>query len=156
MSITIQSSRFGAVEIPDEAVLEFPWGIIGLPGHRWALLARDADSDFRWLHSIDHPDVALPVTNPWLFFPEYAVDVPDDDAQRIGISQSGDADVYVTVRAGEALEDFRANLRAPILIHAGRGYQVLNEAPDAPVQAPMFPSGIALSEPEPVIESSVA
>jgi len=44
----------------------------------------------------------------------------------------------VTVRAGEELEDFSANLRAPILIAQGAGHQVINQAPDAPVRAPLF------------------
>jgi flagellar assembly factor FliW len=44
----------------------------------------------------------------------------------------------VTVRAAETLEDFSANLRAPILIAQGSGHQVINQAPDAPVRAPLF------------------
>ena len=41
MAVTLQSSRFGALEIPDEAVIEFPSGLIGLGGKRYALLARN-------------------------------------------------------------------------------------------------------------------
>jgi len=46
--------------------------------------------------------------------------------------------VYVTVRAADALEDFSANLYAPILISGGRGHQVINQSDDAPVRAPLF------------------
>jgi flagellar assembly factor FliW len=38
------------------------------------------------------------------------------------------------------LEDFSANLRAPILVNNGLGHQVINQAPDAPVRAPLFPT----------------
>jgi flagellar assembly factor FliW len=48
------------------------------------------------------------------------------------------ADVFVTVRTAPELENFRCNLRAPILISAGKGYQVINEADEAPVRAPLF------------------
>ena len=41
MPVTIESTRFGALEIPDDAVLEFPDGLIGLGGTRYALIARD-------------------------------------------------------------------------------------------------------------------
>jgi flagellar assembly factor FliW len=44
----------------------------------------------------------------------------------------------VTVRTGSAPSDFSANLRAPILVADGRGHQVINEASDAPVRAPLF------------------
>ena len=64
----IGSTRFGEVEVRDDAVLEFPDGLIGLPGTRYALLGDAPDSPFFWLHSVDHADVAVPVTNPWLFF----------------------------------------------------------------------------------------
>ena len=40
--------------------------------------------------------------------------------------------------AGAELADFSANLRAPILIAAGRGRQMINEAKDAPVRAALF------------------
>jgi flagellar assembly factor FliW len=46
--------------------------------------------------------------------------------------------VLVTIRAGESLDDFRANLRAPLLITNGHGYQVINEAPGTSVRAPLF------------------
>jgi len=44
----------------------------------------------------------------------------------------------LTVRAGASPADFSANLRAPILVAEGRGHQVINEASDAPVRAPLF------------------
>jgi flagellar assembly factor FliW len=34
--------------------------------------------------------------------------------------------------------DFSANLRAPIPVADGRGHQVINEASDARVRAPLF------------------
>jgi flagellar assembly factor FliW len=42
------------------------------------------------------------------------------------------------VRAAEEARNFSANLRAPIIIAGGRGFQVINEADDAPVRAPLF------------------
>lgn len=141
MSVTIESSRFGMVEIADEAVIEFPSGLIGLAGSRYALVARDPDDPFVWLHSIDDPSLAIPVTVPWKFFGDYSVEISDDEAARIGLADAADADVYVTVRAGEEIDEFTVNLRAPILVSHGRGWQVLNEAPEAPLRAPLF-SGI--------------
>ena len=138
MPITIQSTRFGTLEIPAENVVEFPTGLIGLGGCRYALVARDEDSAFAWLHSVDDPSLALPVTNPYQFFADYEVELSDDEAERIGITEDDPTSVWVTVRAGETLEEFTANLRAPILIRAGRGYQVINEAGELPVRAPLF------------------
>ncbi len=138
MAVTLHSSRFGVLEIPGEAVIEFPSGLIGLGGTRYALLARNEDSAFVWLHSLDDPDLAVPVTNPFRFFASFEVELDDDEADRIGLSDDDDTAVYVTVRAADALEDFSANLYAPILISGGRGHQVINQSADAPVRAPLF------------------
>jgi flagellar assembly factor FliW len=143
MSLILESSRFGTVEIADEAVVEFPSGLIGLDGTRFTLVAREAESAFAWLHSLDDPELALPVTNPFQFFPGYEVALSDSEATRIGIEDPEACDVWVTVRAAETLADFTANLRAPVLIAAGRGFQVINEADDAPVRALMFPDQTA-------------
>lgn len=138
MTLTIDSLRFGALEVASETVLEFPTGLIGLGGSQYVLLAREEDSAFVWLHSVDDPSLALPVCNPFRFFPEYEVLISDAEAQRIGVSDPTDCEVYVTVRAAESLEDFSANLRAPILISGGRGHQVINEHENAPVRATLF------------------
>ena len=138
MPVSIDSTRFGALEVPENAVLEFPNGLIGLGGTRYTLIAREESAPFLWLHSLDDPSLAIPVTNPWPFFPAFEVVISDSEAERIGITDPGAADVYVTVRAGEAIEDFRANLRAPILVANGSGHQVINEADGTSVRAPLF------------------
>jgi flagellar assembly factor FliW len=137
-TLTFDSSRFGTVEIPADEVIDFPTGLIGLGGRRYALLSTD-DSAFSWLHSIDDPSLALPVTNPWHFFADYTVDLSDEASEPI-TADAADVSVLVTVRAGAELSDFFANLRAPILIADGKGHQVINESADAPVRAPLFPA----------------
>jgi flagellar assembly factor FliW len=136
-TVTIDSPRFGTLEIASEDVIEFPHGLIGLGGSRFAIVEREGS--FSWLHSIDDPSLALPVTNPWDFFADYSVELSDEDSEPITAAPA-DVAVWVTVRAGAELADFYANLRAPILIAEGQGHQVINESPDAPVRAPLFPA----------------
>jgi flagellar assembly factor FliW len=138
-TLTIDSSRFGTLDIASEDVIEFPNGLIGLGGRRYAIVAHDDDSAFSWLHSIDDPSLALPVANPWHFFADYSVDLSDEASEPITAAPA-DVAVWVTVRAGAELSDFYANLRAPILIAEGQGHQVINESADAPVRAPLFPA----------------
>jgi flagellar assembly factor FliW len=144
--LTIDSTRFGALDIPDDAVIEFPNGLIGLGGTRYTLIAREESAPFLWLHSLDDPSLAIPVTSPWNFFATFEVEISDSEAARIGVADPSDAEVLVTVRAGESLDDFRANLRAPILIAGGRGHQVINEASGTSVRAPLF-AEVAEAEP---------
>jgi flagellar assembly factor FliW len=140
-TVTVESSRFGALQIDSAEVIEFPAGLIGLGGRSYVLVATDDDNAFRWLQSADDPAVALPVTNPFAFFGDYAIDLSDEDTARVDAGE--DVAVWVTVRTGPELSDFSVNLRAPIVISGGRGHQVINEAPDAPVRAPLFTEALA-------------
>jgi flagellar assembly factor FliW len=139
-TVTVESSRFGSLEIEAGAIIEFPVGLIGLGGRRWAVVTKDETGPFSWLHSLDDPALALPVTNPWEFFADYEVELSDADSERF---EGEDVTVWVTVRAGAELADFSANLRAPILISKGQGYQVINEVANAPVRAALFPEAEA-------------
>ena len=139
-SLVIESSRFGQVEIDSERVVEFPDGLIGLGGSRYALLAAEPDSPFLWLQSLEDPELALPVTDPHQFFPSFAVQLDDEEAERLGLSDTTAVAVYVTVRAAEELEDFTANLKAPILVWSGSGHQVINQTPGCVLRAPLFES----------------
>lgn len=138
MQQTVHSSRFGEFEVPAEAVIEFPAGLIGVGGNRFALLSREESGAFRWLQEVDDEGLAVPVTDPFAFFPDYEVRISDAEAARIGITDPDQADVLVIVRAAERLEDFCANLLAPLLVSRGVGHQVINEAPGASVRAPLL------------------
>ena len=146
MAVILESTRFGTLELPPDAVLEFPSGLIGLGGTRYALLARSDESAFLWLHSLDDAGLALPVANPWRFFADFAVELSDQDVERTGIVDPDAVSVYVTVRAASSLEGFTANLRAPIVVSQGRGWQVINQAEDAPVRAALFPQAASEHE----------
>ena len=138
MPLTIDSSRFGALEIPDAAAIEFPLGLIGLGGVRYALIDRNPGSGFHWLHSLDDPGLALPVVDPREFFAGFALVLSEDDRERIGALDISAAQVFVTVRAAPDPADTLVNLRAPIVVWEGRGHQVLNTAPGAELRVPLF------------------
>jgi flagellar assembly factor FliW len=140
---TIESSRFGTLEVAPEEVIEFPNGLIGLEGSRYALLERNPGSGFLWLHSLEDPDLALPVVDPRPFLPSFELDLSEEERERIGAGEDGGAQVYVTVRAAPDPAEVVVNLRAPLLIREGRGHQVLNAAPGADLQAPLFPGSPA-------------
>jgi flagellar assembly factor FliW len=138
MPVTFQSVRFGTVEIQPQDVIEFPFGLIGLGGLRYALIDRNPGTGFLWLHSVDDPALALPVVSPHLFFSDFRLDIAAEDRERCSLDDQSPVTLYVTVRATPNPLDITANLRAPLVICQGRGYQVINTNEDAPLQAPLF------------------
>ena len=157
MALTIESPRFGLVEIDPKTVIEFPEGLIGLGGSRYALLSADPSGPFMWLHGVDDPSLALPVTEPHRFFAGYGVELSDEDADRLGLDAQTAVDVYLTVVAAPELADFTANQKAPILVRNGIGHQVINQAPGCDLRAPLFAEALATRSGEgPAQQSSAA
>lgn len=148
--MVIDSTRFGSIDVADDAVFSFPDGLIGLPGSGYALVGHGEDSPFLWLHSTEHADVALPVTTPWLFFSDYEVKVPEEDARRLELEESEDAFILCVVRAASELNDFTVNLAGPVIVHTKRrlGRQIINDARGYSVRHPLF-SEVELSEVQP-------
>ncbi len=138
MTHTIDSTRFGRIEVAPDSVLDFPHGLVGFDSRRFTLVAREEDATFLWLHSLDDPSLAVPVTDPRQFFADFELVLDDEERERLGLSDGNETAVYVTVRASDQLEDFTANLRAPIVIDDGRGHQVINQASGAPLRAALF------------------
>ena len=138
MSTTIDSTRFGRIEVAPDSAIEFPHGLAGLDSRRFTLIARAQDDAFLWLHSLEDPALALPLADPRRFFADFALGAG---------AARGCRRVYVTVRASERLEDFTANLRAPLVIAGGIGQQVINEAPGAELRAPLFAELAAAAQP---------
>jgi flagellar assembly factor FliW len=147
LSLTIESSRFGRIEIDPDTIVNFPEGLIGLGGSSYALLATDAESPFLWLHSTEDPALALPVTDPHRFFADFSVELSDEEGARLDLDDVTAVDVYVTVCAAGALEEFTADLKGPLLIWSGRGHQVINQAPGSDLRARLFSQDG--TEPEP-------
>jgi flagellar assembly factor FliW len=151
--LLIETTRFGALEVGEPSLDEFPEGLIGLPGTHYALIVQGEDSPFLWLQSAEEPQIALPVTTPWLFFPGYEVRVPDEDAHRLGLERPEDATILVVVRAASELDDFTANLVGPIVMNRStrNARQIINDAGGYSVRAPLF-AEVELSAALPVAE----
>jgi flagellar assembly factor FliW len=154
MPIKIQSTRFGTLEVAEETVIELPLGLIGLGGLQYALFESRPGSSFLWLHSLEDPALALPVVDPRLFFPSFALEVNERDRELIGVADPLTAFLYVTVRTAPDPADVTVNLRAPLVIWENRGYQVLNDAPGAELQEPLFPSLARIPREAPVLDAA--
>jgi len=61
----VVSRRFGTFEVPESAILHFGQGLVGLPGHRrYVIVEHRPGSPFKWMLSLDDPELAFAVANP--------------------------------------------------------------------------------------------
>ncbi len=117
----IDTTRFGLIELPDEAVIHFPRGLYGLEKARsYCMLKHDEPGRFQWLQATDAPAIAMVVTDPFLFFPSYEVEIPDSDAELLQASASSDVTIYTSITVSPERQQIYANLLGP-LVRRGDG-----------------------------------
>lgn len=126
--------------VPAEQVLQFPDGIPGFArSRRFVLVELAEDSAFQILQSLDEPEVSLVVGVPWLFFPDYAPVLGEDDRRDLGISSPEDAIVFCAVALDDDSDQVYLNLLGPFVVNATTrlGRQVVLADPAQPVRAPV-------------------
>jgi flagellar assembly factor FliW len=127
----IDTSRFGQIDIADDAVIRFPRGLYGLDGARaYCLLGHDKRSGFHWLQATDAPAIAMVVTDPFPFFPDYQVEIPDAAAALLRAASASDVAIYTPLTIVAAEDRVYTNLLGPLVINhrAGRGLQIIQDA----------------------------
>lgn len=117
--MTVNTSRFGPVEVDDSRVITFPKGILGFPKYtKYVLIQPGADSYFYWLQSTQTPDLAFVVTDPSLFISTYRVPLRPEQMEAMGLGSLDEAEVFVIVnKRGSTLT---GNLQGPLVISVTR------------------------------------
>ncbi|MCW2927568.1 MAG: hypothetical protein JWM86_1536, partial [Thermoleophilia bacterium] len=140
-NITLESSRFGTIEVPDAIRLTFEQGMIGFPEHKeYVLLKQRQDSVFMWLHSTTDPQLAFPVVLPWAFYWEYEVKLGDEDLESIQVANASQISILCVVNVGADVRKGTINLFSPIVINNDErlAKQVINTADGYSTRDPLF------------------
>lgn len=128
-TITIETSRFGSLDVDAELVIEMADGLIGFEHCRqFVVVTQDEGSPFRWFQCLDDGSVAFPIIDPWQFKPDYAPTISDGDARRLGLSPDAPRLIFAVVTVPK--HDPRAmtaNLLGPLVINTNtrQGRQVI-------------------------------
>ena len=113
------SSRFGIFEVSEDSILVFPTGLLGFPEHRrYVILDHDTEAPFKWLQSLDEPDVAFVIIDPALFHSNYEIELSREAFAEV---QGGDSEemttaVILTIPSDDPAR-ITANLRGPLMMN---------------------------------------
>jgi flagellar assembly factor FliW len=129
--MTIDGTRFGAIDYEEEDVLTFREGLIGFPnGRRYLLLSLKDDSPFRWLQSLEEPALAFLVADPAHWLLDYEPVVRKEIAQALALTEETPRFLLTTAVIPPGRPDeMTLNLAGPLLINAEtrQGAQVVLE-----------------------------
>jgi flagellar assembly factor FliW len=125
--ITIDSPRFGSLEVEPSRVIEFPVGMAGFEDcKRFTLFHPDEENPpYFILQSLDDPAVAFHIADPALFGFNFDINLTDEEAELIQLGNPDDLAVVVILTKGGDRSPLRANLNAPIVLNLAsrRGLQ---------------------------------
>lgn len=139
----VKTRFFGEVDLPDEKIIDFERGLIGLPQYKKFTILYDCEkeeSNISWLQSVDEPSLALPVIKPWIVKEDYNPVVEDELIKHIGELTEENLVVLLTMTVPPELENMSVNLKAPIVINADtrKGAQVAAENKDYEVKYKIY------------------
>lgn len=143
----IETTRFGAQDVSDDSVIQFPEGLPGFEGRSYVMLHDEGSPMVSWLQSVDEPGIALMTVDPTDLLIDYRPKVkaaeiraihPEDGEERLTCR--------VIIRRGETPNTLFVNLFAPLFFNAerrlaiqvplvGSGYSVREVWPPVPAQA---------------------
>jgi flagellar assembly factor FliW len=108
-----------AVAAADVPELVFATGLPGFPGERRFALVRWGafEGPYSLMVDLDNPDVRFLVMPPYVFFPDYVVDLDDAIAAKIHLDKAESCLLLVIVTLGSTPEDATANLLGPVVIN---------------------------------------
>ena len=117
----IKTTRFGIITIEEEKIITMLFGMLGFPDvKRFVILQHKENSPFFWYQSVDDPMLAFVIMSPFLFKPDYNVDVENvlKEMPWNEEEKRNNLELYVVVNIPKGAPDkMTANLIGPILIN---------------------------------------
>ncbi|MBW2078215.1 MAG: flagellar assembly protein FliW, partial [Deltaproteobacteria bacterium] len=112
---------FGTITIEEEKIITMPFGMLGFPDvKRYVILQHKENSPFFWYQSVDDPTLAFVIMSPFLFKPDYNVDVENvlKEMSWNEEEKQNNLELYVVVNIPKGEPDkMTANFIGPILIN---------------------------------------
>ena len=122
----IRTKFFGEIDIDDEQVILFPFGIYGFEEYtRFVLLHDEEDGTgiFRWLQCADEEALCFTVMEPAMIFGDYSPKLPENALRRLGADDGDEVDgedlIYLVITLiRDEIETSTVNLLSPIIINS--------------------------------------
>ncbi len=150
--ITVPSTRFGDLVVPEDTLIKIPSGLIGFQKDQ-SFIMLEHKPPFSWLQSVEDPALAFVVVDGFEFGEAYQVTPPVGDSD-IDLQKDDEYAILVIVTVRNEMKETTANLKAPVFVNLKNrlGVQVIF---DNPAYSTRTPLGLTQEE-APVEESQKA
>lgn len=126
----IQTTLFGEMDINKTDIIHFEEGIPAFEKEKqFVIIPMEEKGPFYYMQSADNPELCLIIANPFIFFPDYEIDMKDEELAKLGTDAGENLAVYTIVTIPDEVKLITANLLAPIVINSEsrKGIQFIPE-----------------------------
>ena len=113
----VATKAYGPVDVDECQKIAFPSGLLGFESLKDYVLLDAEQQPFYWLQSVDEEQVAFVLINPFLFRPDYEMDIDNEELRLIEISDPGKAMIFSIVTIPSGNSPMTANLQGPLVIN---------------------------------------
>ena len=113
----VATKAYGLIEVNEHQRIKFPAGLLGFESFREYVLLDAERQPFYWLQSLDVEQVAFVLINPFLFRPDYEMNIDNEELLPIGITDPGKALIFSIVTIPPDGSPMTANLQGPLVIN---------------------------------------
>lgn len=111
----LETAQFGVVDVKEEQIFHFPKGIPGFEEHTEFAVIDLPDSPFSYLQSMHESQIALLITDPFLFFPDYEFELSDHVTEELELGSSVMLRCILTLN--KDVSKSTINLLAPVVFN---------------------------------------
>lgn len=111
----IETYTMGNLEVNEDQIYYFPKGIPGFDEETNFALIAMPNAPFWVLQSVKEPGLSFLLGDPFVFYPAYEFELPDDEAEELAIESEVLVRCILTLK--EDIEDSTINLLAPIVMN---------------------------------------
>ena len=140
----IGTKHFGEIDLDEDKIIYFERGIMGFEDCKKFTILYDSEDgerpDISWLQSLEVPNLAIPVINPFLIKEDYNPEVEDELLIPLGQLSDDNVIVLVTLTVPGVIEKMTANLKAPIIINSEtkKGTQIIVQNNDYEIKYKLY------------------
>ncbi|MGV8121236.1 MAG: flagellar assembly protein FliW [Candidatus Xenobiia bacterium LiM19] len=123
-----ETTRFGTMTVDENKIITLPEGLVGFEKfHRYIIITIEQFKPFLWLQSLELGSLSFLLTDPWLFFTDYAPELQDSDVSFLKIDDVAAVATYCLIAFNNDWKSTKFNLLAPLCINHARniGRQVI-------------------------------
>lgn len=113
----VVTKAYGPIDVSEKQKILFPSGLFGFESIKDYVMLDAEQQPFFWLQSTESAAVAFIMISPFLWRPDYELDLGDDELSDIGLSSPEAALVFSIVTIPPDGGPMTANLQGPVVIN---------------------------------------